>query len=139
MAMQFLQQFALDEFTGILYDAVAEKALLNGLSTSQISAVQTLVAGSKVQDTVSRNIVAEDNGRLLAPIGPLTYVIPAGLSPAPSFTLDCPATGVITIAAGTGVLINGASISLSRSRSSNFVGFVIVAHNEVDSYGVSGI
>ena len=139
MAVQFLQQLAIDEITGVLYDAVAEKALFNGLSIPQAVAVQVLVAGGRVLDTVSRSITVDDNGKLLAPTGPLIYTIPAGLSPPPSFSLDCPLAGAVTIAVSGGALTNGATTSLNRSRASNLVGFVIVAHNEVDSYGVSGV
>ena len=42
MAVQFLQQLALDENSGILYDAVSERALLNGLSAAQVASVQVL-------------------------------------------------------------------------------------------------
>ena len=43
MAIQFLQQIAIDEISGTLFDAVAEKPLYGGVTTAQI---QTLVSGA---------------------------------------------------------------------------------------------
>ena len=101
-------------------------------------ALQALVAGNRVLEATSRAITAADNGRLLAPTVSLTYTIPAGLSPAPSFSVDVPLGGTVTVAVSGGATVNGASTSLTRSRAANVVGFVVVAHNETDSYGVSG-
>ena len=111
----------------------------SGLTQDQVIAVQALVSANRIQDTISRVITAADNGRLLAPTTALTYTIPAGLSPAPSFSLDSPAAGAVTIAVSGGATINGAATSLSRTRISNLVGFVVVAHNDTDAYGVSGV
>ena len=110
---------------------------VGGLSAAQASALQTLVAGS-TQDASSRNITAADSGKLLAPTTSLTYTIPVGLSPMPSFTVDCPAAGTISIAVSGGATANGATATLTRIRSANPVGFVVVAHSETDAYGVSG-
>jgi len=98
---------------------------------------QELVSSIKTVDSASRNITASDNGKFLAPLIALTYTIPAGLLPMPSFTVDCPASGVISIARSTSATINGAGITLTRARASNPVGFVVLAH-EADAYGVSG-
>ena len=139
MAVQFLPQLALDENSGILYDAVSERALLNGLSAAQVASVQVLVASGRTLDLVSRLITADDNGRLLAPLAGVTYTIPAGLSPPPSFSVDPSAAGPVVIAVSGGSTANGGTASLSRSRAANVVGFVVVAHNETDAYGVSGV
>lgn len=101
-------------------------------------ALQALVSGTRFQDAVSRVITADDNGRFLAPTAALTYTIPAGLYPTPSFTVDCPATGAVTIAVSGGATANGGTTSLSRARSANPVGFVVLSH-EYDAYGVSGV
>ena len=85
----------------------------------------------------SRAITADDNGKFLAPTGTLTLTIPAGLDPMPSFTVDCPASGTVSIARSTTATINGAGTTLTRTRANNPVGFVVLAH-ESDAYGVSG-
>ena len=103
-----------------------------------LTAVQALVLGSRIADTTSRNITKDDNGASLAPTVALIYTIPAGLSPMPSFTVDCPASGTISIASSGGSTLNGAALTLNRARASNPVGFVVLAHSETDSYGVSG-
>ena len=97
-----------------------------------------LTPTGQIADAASRDITAADNGKSLAPTGTLTYTIPAGLSPMPSFTVDCPASGTITIARSGGATLNGAGTSLTRTRANNPVGFVVLAHVDTDAYGVSG-
>ena len=46
MAIQFIQQLAVDEATGALYNAVTDQPLLAGITTAQTAAVQALVAGA---------------------------------------------------------------------------------------------
>lgn len=108
-----------------------------GLSPAQQTAVVALVSGDRIADATSRSITAEDNAKFLAPTGSLTYTIPAGLDPMPSFTVDCPASGTVSIARSGGATLNGAGTTLTRTRASNPVGFVVLAH-ESDAYGVSG-
>lgn len=110
---------------------------VNSLTQTQVLVVQSLVSGDRVADSVSRNITVDDNAKFLAPTGTLTYTIPEGLSPMPSFTVDCPASGTISIAKSGAVTINGAATTLTRTRVSNPVGFVVLAH-ESNAYGVSG-
>jgi len=98
-----------------------------------------LVPGARILDAVSRNITAADDGRMLAPTTSVTYTIPAGLNPAPSFSVDCPASGTISIARASGVTLNGGTSPLTRTRASNPVGFVVLAHTDTDAYGVSGV
>lgn len=100
----------------------------------------TPVAASSAAVTVatSRDITAADNGASLRPAAGVTLTIPAGLTPPPSFTVDCPATGTASIAVSGGASINGAATTLTRTRAANPVGFVVLAHAETDSYGVSG-
>lgn len=101
------------------------------------AALQALVSGDRIADAASRDITADDNAKFLAPTGTLTYTIPAGLDPMPSFTVDCPASGTISIAKSGAATLNGAATTLTRTRASNPVGFVVLAH-ESDAYGVSG-
>lgn len=102
-------------------------------------ALQALVSGARSLDSVSRVISAADNGRLLAPTTAVTYTIPAGLTPQPSFSVDCPVTGAVTVAVSGGATVNGATTSLTRTRAANPVGFVVVAHNDTNAYGASGV
>lgn len=101
------------------------------------AALQAVVTGTRTPVTASRDITAEDNGLLLTPTGTLTLTIPAGLSPMPSFTVDCPASGTVSVARSGGATLNGAGTTLTRTRANNPVGFVVLAH-EADAYGVSG-
>lgn len=109
----------------------------NGITGSTANAVQALVSGDRTPVTSSRDITADDNGKFLTPTGTLTLTIPAGLDPMPSFTVDCPASGTVSIARSTTATINGAGTTLTRTRANNPVGFVVLAH-ESDAYGVSG-
>lgn len=108
------------------------------LTAEQVIAVRALVSGNVIADNVSRNITAADNGQTLAPTGVLTYTIPAGLSPKPSFVVKLPVTGSVTVAVSGGATSNGATVALTRARATNSVGFVVLAHTEGDAYGVSG-
>jgi len=109
----------------------------NGITGTTADAVQALVSGDRIADATSRSITSEDNAKFLAPTGSLTYTIPAGLDPMPSFTVDCPVSGTVSIARSGGATLNGAGTTLTRTRASNPVGFVVLAH-ESDAYGVSG-
>lgn len=109
----------------------------NGITGSTANAVQALVSGDRTPVTSSRDITSDDNGKFLTPTGTLTLTIPAGLDPMPSFTVDCPASGTVSIARSTTATINGAGTTLTRTRANNPVGFVVLAH-ESDAYGVSG-
>ena len=107
------------------------------LSSTEVAAVRASVSGDRTPVASSRDITVDDNGRFLAPTGTLTLTIPAGLDPMPSFTVDCPASGTVSIARSTTATINGAGTTLTRTRANNPVGFVVLAH-ESDAYGVSG-
>jgi hypothetical protein len=108
------------------------------LNSTEVAAARALVSGDRIADATSRSITSEDNAKFLAPTGSLTYTIPAGLDPMPSFTVDCPASGTVSIARSGGATLNGAGTTLTRTRASNPVGFVVLAH-ESDAYGVSGV
>lgn len=108
------------------------------LSSEEINLLSSVVIGAKVANSSSRTITEEDNGMFLAPTGTLTYTIPEGLDPMPSFTIDCPASGTVSIARSGSATLNGAGTTLTRTRANNPVGFVVLAHSETDAYGVSG-
>jgi hypothetical protein len=108
------------------------------LPEPKVVALSGVVSGDRIADAASRDITAADNAKSLAPTGALTYTIPAGLSPMPSFTVDCPASGTISIAKSGAATLNGAGTTLTRTRASNPVGFVVLAHTDTDAYGVSG-
>lgn len=108
-----------------------------GFNPTKHAAIDSLVSGDRTPVASSRAITADDNGKFLTPTGTLTLTIPAGLDPMPSFTVDCPASGTVSIARSTTATINGAGTTLTRTRANNPVGFVVLAH-ESDAYGVSG-
>lgn len=107
------------------------------LTADEVSLIRGVVSGDRTPVASSRDITADDNGKFLTPTGTLTLTIPAGLDPMPSFTVDCPSSGTVSIACSTTATINGAGTTLTRTRANNPVGFVVLAH-ESDAYGVSG-
>lgn len=116
----------------------ADNRVADSFSVAETSSIRSFVSGDRIADAASRDITAADNAKSLAPTGALTYTIPAGLSPMPSFTVDCPASGTISIAKSGAATLNGAGTTLTRTRASNPVGFVVLAHTDADAYGVSG-
>lgn len=88
--------------------------------------------------SADRTITAADDGRQFYCTTALTITVPAGLTPRPTFTVDCPPSGNASVAVSGGATINGATTTLTRSRSSNPAGFVVLAHQDADAYGVSG-
>ena len=118
--------------TGLFSDVDATQ-----LPEQKVVAISGVVSGDRTPVASSRDITADDNGKFLTPTGTLTLTIPAGLDPMPSFTVDCPSSGTVSIARSTTATINGAGTTLTRTRANNPVGFVVLAH-ESDAYGVSG-
>lgn len=112
--------------------------LLNSLVPG-IESVPALVSGTGIPVLSSRSIAANESGSLLWPAAGVNLTVPAGLTPKPSISFDCPATGSVTITPGVGVLINNSGAPITRSRANNPVGFILVAHQEENSYGLSGI
>jgi hypothetical protein len=83
-------------------------------------------------------VTSADDGKMFYCTAPLTITFPAALSPRPSLVVDCPPSGSVTVAVSGGATINGATSSLTRSRSTNPAGFAVIAHQDADDYGVSG-
>lgn len=100
--------------------------------------VSSFVSGDGTLVPASRDITSADNGLQLLPAASVVLTIPANLSPKPSFIVDCPATGTISIAVSGGATSNGGTLALTRARASNPVGFVVLAHIAANDYGVSG-
>lgn len=134
---RFMRDMYWNPEDGRWYDPITDSPVPGTLSHDQATGAAALVSGDRIADATSRSITVGDNGKFLAPTGTLTYTIPAGLSPMPSFTVDCPASGTVSIARSGGATLNGAGTTLTRTRASNPVGFVVLAH-ESDAYGVSG-
>lgn len=79
----------------------------------------------------------KDNSIVLYCSIPLTIIVPAGLSPRPSVIIVPPPTGVTSIASSGGALLNGATVTITRDRTSNPAGTAIIAYRDSDGYGVS--
>lgn len=125
----------------------AKLAQLKAAKPDQAASFETYVrnaeiaAGGKADPitlTGDRTITADDDGAVFACSTALTLTIPAGLSPRPSFVADPPPTGNLSIAVSGATTINGATTTLTRTRASNPAGVGVLAHQDSDSYGVSG-
>lgn len=95
-------------------------------------------SGDPVTVSADRTIAASDDGKVFNLTVAATLTIPASLSPRPSFIVNPPASGNVSIAVSGGANINGATTTLTRARSANVAGFAVVAYAESDGYGVSG-
>jgi hypothetical protein len=128
----------------LIFDSTgAVVGIRSGLSTGAefrgaVSGAGIAVSGAGIAVAASREITADDSGAWLLPVAGVTLTIPAGLNPMPSFTVDCPAAGAVSIARSGAATINGAGTVLTRTRAANPVGFVVLAHADADAYGVSG-
>lgn len=123
----------------VRYRAHSATGFFQELAPAETEAARSMVSAS-MEVSASRAISALDAGRRLHVTGAFTLTIPAGLSPRPSFSVECPASGVVTIAVSGGATINGATSSITRARTSNWGGFVVTAlqNSPPDGYGVSG-
>lgn len=83
-------------------------------------------------------LTASDNGKTFVCSTALTITVPSGLSPMPSVIVWPPSSGNTSVARGGSATLNGASTTLTRSLSSNPIGFAIAATPAADAYGVSG-
>lgn len=94
--------------------------------------------GAVVSISTDTLITAADDGRTFNCTTALTITIPELLSPRPSFIVNPPASGNVSIAVSGGANINGSTTTLTRSRASNPAGVAVVPYAESDGYGVSG-
>jgi hypothetical protein len=87
---------------------------------------------------VSYTLQVTDDGKSYYTTSTSTISIPDALSPRPSVFIDCPNTGTVTVQrSGTVALINGGTVPVVKNRLGNPAGFVIIAHQDADSYGVA--
>lgn len=104
-----------------------------------IGSLDYVVNNGIVQLQGDYTLASSDEGKQFACTTALNINVPDALVPRPTVFVDAPPTGNVSIVrSGSAALINGASTTLTRSRSSNPAGFVILAHQDADSYGVSG-
>lgn len=87
------------------------------------------------EDTTMR---ADDDGIAFRCTTALTIFVPELLSPRPTFIVNAPPTGNVSLDPTGAAQLNGAGTTLTRSRSSNPAGVAVVAYSEADGYGVSG-
>lgn len=108
------------------------------VSTAQAAAIAAVAGPGAVPLSANRVLAASDDGATFRCSAALTITVPAGLTPRPTFIVDVPPTGAVTIASSGGALLNGATASFTRTRANNPAGFAVVAHGDADSYGVGG-
>ena len=94
--------------------------------------------GAVVSISTDTLITAADDGRTFNCTTALTITVPELLSPRPSFIVNPPASGNVSLDPTGAAQLNGAGATLTRSRASNPAGIAVVAYAESDGYGVSG-
>ena len=83
-------------------------------------------------------VTAADDQKQFTCTTALTITVPELLSPRPSFIVNAPPTGNVSLDPTGAAQLNGATTTLTRSRADNYAGFVVMAYAESDGYGVSG-
>ena len=83
-------------------------------------------------------VTAADDGKTFTCTTALTITIPASLSPRPSFIVNPPASGNVSLDPTGAAELNGAGTTITRSRASNPAGVAVIPYAESDGYGVSG-
>lgn len=95
--------------------------------------------GDNLTVSADRNLTAADDQKTITCTAVLTLTIPSGLSPRPVAVVIPPASGNVSVAVSGSATTNGATTTLTRSRSSNPAGFAIMPYVDVaDGYGVNG-
>lgn len=82
-------------------------------------------------------LLGVDVGTILDVLAAGTITVPPGFSNYACIFIP-PSSGTLTLAAGAGVLLNGAGTSLTRTRANNATGFSLVPTSVQDSYLVGG-
>lgn len=104
-----------------------------------IGSLDYVVSNGVVPLSADYALSAADDGKQFACTTALNINVPDALVPRPTVFVDAPPSGNVSIVrSGSVALINGAATTLTRSRASNPAGFAILAHQDADSYGVSG-
>ncbi len=96
----------------------------------------TLLQGVPVIVSVSRNLDASDNGQTLECTATVTLTVPVGL-PA-GFQCAILPSGTTSIASSGGVLLKGATDTLTRAAASNEAIAIIGRASAANSYAVTG-
>ena len=99
---------------------------------------KVLREGSSVTISTDTLLTAADDQRIFTCTTALTITVPELLSPRPSFIVNAPPTGNVSLDPTGAAQLNGATTTLTRSRANNYAGFVVTAYAESDGYGVSG-
>lgn len=113
---------------------------IEGLPTLIVGATSVFTKADARPIPLSGDLVvtAQDDGKVYACTTALTMTFPAGLSPRPAVVGIPPPTGNLSFAVSGGAQVNGATSTLTRSRSSNPAGVVIQPYVDSDGYGASG-
>jgi hypothetical protein len=106
--------------------------------TPYVVADTVAMDGAAVSLSGAYTVAADDDKRVFTCTTALTITIPAGLSPRPSFIVNPPSSGNVSLDPTGAAQLNGAGTTLTRSRASNVAGFAVVPYAESDGYGVSG-
>ena len=124
------------KFTGL------SKEIDTAMLTVLVSEANDSTGGGGASSTESlsgpRTITADDDQKQFTCTTALTITIPELLSPRPSFIVNAPPTGNVSLDPTGAAQLNGATTTLTRSRANNPAGFVVTAYAESDGYGVSG-
>lgn len=124
------------------FQDIPTRPAIRGVITERGLAQITLggVALGSVPVTLSADytVTAADDSAVFTCTTALTITVPELLSPRPSFIVNAPASGNVSLDPTGAAQLNGAGTTLTRSRSSNPAGIAVVAYSESDGYGVSG-
>lgn len=101
--------------------------------TAPMATIVNAIQAGQLPYTLQR----ADVGTILDVLAAGTITIPPGFTNY-SVIFIPPASGTLTIAAGAGVLLNGAGTSLTRTRASNAIGFGLIPTSTLNSYLVGG-
>lgn len=111
---------------------------LQAVDTDGVLGVLSSGSAYPVIISANKTIVTTDNQVTFSASNALTLTIPPGLSPAPSFIVQLPASGNVTLLPGSGVTLNGSASSMTRNAAGNPVRAVAVIALGNNAYGVSG-
>ena len=122
--------------TGLVGQHIADTVLAGGVAYTAPIDRTTVNGGAVLYGDYT--VTAADDGVIFNCTTALTITIPELLSPRPSFIVNPPATGNVSLDPTGAAQLNGAGTTLTRSRANNPAGVAVVAYAESDGYGVSG-
>lgn len=139
-----------EDLQGLYFRITASGGSINYSINGELSQADRLTVRSYAKAVVNQlgvgstslssayQISKDDDGKVFTCTTALTITIPANLSPRPSFIINPPATGDVSLDPTGAAQLNGAGTTITRSRASNPAGVAVVAYSESDGYGVSG-